>query len=637
MSEISEKQAGRDLRERLAERVLVCDGAMGTMLHAAGASLDRCLPELNVTRPDLVASIHRAYLSAGADIIETNTFGANRVTMERFGLPDQVDRFNSAAVALARETCGAVGSDALVAGSIAPAAAPRPAARPIDARALEALVEQADSLVAAGVDLLILETFGDLAALAALVGALAVRPTVPVIAQVTFREDGRTISGDSPETVAETLEGLDVVAIGANCTLGPRGMQPVIESLRRATSLPLSAQPNAGPPMIVRGHFEYRRNEEYFARAAETFVDLGASIIGGCCGTTPQHIDAVVRHLRQLPRTRGGTSTARVRQGSPTREAPGASGRISEKLSRGEFILGCELPTPEGSDPEYAIAEAEALLRAGADGLIVTAAPPSRASISAVSFGLLLLDRLGIEPILTASTFDKSIVGLQADLLGAHAFGLRTVICTTGTPPPQGDYPDLGGVFTVTSVELIEALRALNDGREHIGTRMRRATAFTIGALADPAAVDFDWELRRTRQKIDAGADFILTAPVFSLSELERFVEALGDPAVPVLLGVTPLRDFEHAEFLHYEVPGVTIPDEVMKRLRDAGERAPTVGREIAGDLARRAVGLVQGVVVRAPDGSNTESAALLASLADLTTKAAGPAAAWAPETPEGR
>ena len=617
MSENPNAVGRRDLRARLAERVLVCDGAMGTMLHAAGASLDRCLPELNITRPDLVSSIHLAYLQAGADIIETNTFGANRVTMERFGLSDQVAAFNAAAVALARATCTDAGSDTLVAGSIAPAAAPRLAARPVDERALDALVEQADALVEAGVDLLVLETFGDLAALVALVGALSVRRHVPVIAQVTFREDGRTISGDSPETVAGMLEDLDVVAIGANCTLGPRGMQRVVEALGRATSLPLSVQPNAGPPMIVRGHFEYRRNEEYFARAAEAFVDLGASIIGGCCGTTPQHIDAVVRHLRQLPTARTGSPAGRHRPVLLKVEEPNAATRISDKLSRGEFILGCEIPAPDGSDPEYAIGEAEALLSAGADALIVTAAP-SRASISAVSFGLLLLDRLGIEPILTASTFDKSLVGLQADLLGAHAFGLRTVICTTGTPPPQGDYPDLGGVFTVSSVELIEALQALNDGREHVGTRMRRATAFTIGALADPSAVDFDWELRRTRQKIDAGAEFILTSPVFSLSELERFVEALGHPTVPVLLGVTPLRDFEHAEYLHYEVAGVTIPEDVMRRLSDAGDRSPAVGRQIAEDLARQAVGLVHGVVVRAPDGSHAQSGTLLASLSDL-------------------
>ena len=383
---------------------------------------------------------------------------------------------------------------------------------------------------------------------------------------MTFLEKtGARSAATCPETVAACSTVSTVAAaIGANCTLGPRGMQRVVEALARATSLPLSAQPNAGPPMIVRGHFEYRRNEEYFARAAETFVDLGASIIGGCCGTTPQHIDAIVRHLRRSPNAR--PVGAAVRRRGTTRVDPArdsVSSRVADKLSRGSFILGCELATPEGSDPEYAVGEAEALLNDGADALVVTALPHSRATISPVSFGLLLLDRLGIEPILTVSTFDKSILGLQADLLGAHAFGLRTVICTTATPPPEGDYPDLGGVFTVTSVELIEALRALNAAREHTGTRMRRATAFSIGALADPSAADFDWELRRTRQKIEAGADFILTAPVFSLGDLERFVEALGDPTVPVLLGVTPLRDFEHAEFLHYEAAGVTIPERV--------------------------------------------------------------------------
>lgn len=623
MSTSPPRDPKRWLDARLGERVLVCDGAMGTMLHAAGASLDRCLPELNLTQPDLVSQIHREYVAAGADIIETNTFGANRVTMQRFGLSADVAAVNRRAVQLARDAADQSSRAVLVAGSVAPSAAPTSYGRVPDALALEALLEQVAALEDAGVDLLMFETFGDVDALAALIAAC--KGVTPIVAHVTFLEDGKTISGDSPERVAEILSDLGVVAIGANCALGPRGMRPVVEALTRVTSLPLSVQPNAGPPTIVQGRFEYRRNEEYFARVANAFVDLGASIVGGCCGTTPTHIEAIVRELqatRPAQKEEAVTRTLRHHDRIEIRSAaPGLP--FPERLASGEFIVAAEIAAPDDGDPEGALRDAAALRAAGAEVLLV--ASTQRSAISPISYALVLREQLGSDVILTASTWQKSLLGLQADLLGAHAFGLRSVVCTTGVPPPQGDYPELGRVFEVSSISLISTLYALNHPDEEHGLRTRRGTSFAIGARINPAAADTEWELTRAVTKLDAGVDYFITDPIFSLAELERFVLALRARAreVPVILGVTPLRDFEHAEYLHFEVPGVTIPDSVLARLHAAGARADEVGREIATELVINASQLIAGVVVLTDEARTNDAAELLRSFeeAGLTSE----------------
>ena len=621
------KQPARDpkrwLDEQLGDRVLVCDGAMGTMLHAAGASLDRCLPELNVTQPDLVSDIHRAYVDAGADIIETNSFGANRVTMQRFGLTADVELVNRKAVELARAAADTSKRTVLVAGCVAPAAAPLSHGGAPDAESLDALLEQIDALEHAGVDLLMLETFGDLAALAALIRAC--RTEIPTIAHMTFLEDGKTIGGDSPERVANVLGDLGIVAMGANCALGPRGMRPIVEALARVGTIPLSVQPNAGPPSIVQGRFEYRRNEEYFARVANVFVDLGASIVGGCCGTTPKHIEAIVHQLeatRPAQKAEAVVRTFRQHERLDIR-ADSSALPFGERLRRGEFIIAAEIAPPDGADADGALRDASLLTSAGADTLIVAANPLARAAMSPISFGLLLKERLGIDVVLTASTWEKSILGLQADLLGAHAFGLRSVICTTGVPPPKGDYPDLGRVFEVSSINLISTLESLNHTGDEPASRSRRSTGFIIGAKVNPAAADAEWEITRAIEKLDAGVDFFVTDPLFSLGALEDFCAALASArrSVPILLGVTPLRDFEHAEYLHFEVPGVTIPDEVLNRLQAAGSRGEAVGREIATELVWDASSIIQGVVVLPDEARSNDAAELLRGFLSLSER----------------
>jgi methionine synthase I (cobalamin-dependent)/5,10-methylenetetrahydrofolate reductase len=620
MDKRPERDQRRWLDAELGSRVLVCDGAMGTMLHSAGASLDRWLPELNLTHPEAVSEVHRAYVEAGADIIETNTFGANAVTMGRFGLKNDIAVINRRAVELARAAATGSGQNVLIAGSVAPAAAPLSPGRVPDLEAHEALLEQVAALESAGVDMLMFETFGDLGALAALISAY---PThVPIVAHVTFLEDGRTIGGDSPQKVGDVLGQLGVVAIGANCALGPRGMRPIVEALANANSLPLSVQPNAGPPSIVRGRFEYRRNEEYFARVAKVFVDLGASIVGGCCGTTPRHIEAIVHQLRTTrpaPEVPGiASTTARRRQS--TNRGESSTLTFAERLTSGQFIIAAEIAPPKVSNAEVSIAGATALSHAGAETLLVTATPGTRESMSPISFGLMLRERLGIDVVLSAATWEKSLLGLQADLLGAHALGLRSVVCTTGVPPPQGDYPDLSRVFEVSSIDLIETLLALNQSASEQGSRARPSTSFVIGARVNPAAADREFELARAFQKLEAGVDFFVTDPLFSLDELERFVEALRERGseIPVLLGVTPIRDFEHAEYLHFEVPGVTIPDEVLERMRSAGSRGVEVGRAITTELVHKAARTAQGVVVVPGETRDIDAAELLKSFVGL-------------------
>ncbi|HEY5274812.1 MAG TPA: bifunctional homocysteine S-methyltransferase/methylenetetrahydrofolate reductase [Acidimicrobiales bacterium] len=610
----------RWLDAELGSRVLVCDGAMGTMLHAAGASLDRWLPEMNLTQPATVSEVHRAYVEAGADIIETNTFGANTVTMNRFGLKADIALINRRAVELARAAAASPEHNVLVAGSVAPAAAPLSPGRVPDIEAHEALLEQVAALESAGVDLLMFETFGDLGALAALISAYPTQ--VPIVAHVTFLEDGRTIGGDSPERVGDVLGELGVVAIGANCALGPRGMRPIVEALAHANSLPLSVQPNAGPPSIVRGRFEYRRNEEYFARLANIFVDLGASIVGGCCGTTPRHIEAIVNQLRatrpalEVP---GVAATSTRRRHDISRSETSAR-TFAERLSSNEFIVAAEIAPPKACDVEATLAGAAALSQAGAQTLLVTATPGAREAISPISFGLLLQERLGVDVVLSAATWEKSLLGLQADLLGAHALGLRSVVCTTGVPPPQGDYPDLSRVFEVSSIDLIETLLGLNQSSNERGSRARASTSFVIGARVNPAAADRDFELDRALQKLEAGVDFFVTDPLFSLEELERFVAALRQRGsqVPVLLGVTPIRDFEHAEYLHFEVPGVTVPDEVLERMRAAGSHGAEVGRAITTELVWQAARTAHGVLVVPGETRDADAVELLKTFVGL-------------------
>ena len=494
----------------------------------------------------------------------------------------------------AREASDDRGSQLLIAGAVGPAISARNPHAVGDRQATVALVEQAVALAEACVDVLIFETFGDIASLTGAIPAVVAATGLPVIAQMTFLEDGRTIAGDTPEAVAAALENLDVAVIGANCTVGPNGMRDVVERLSRATTMPLSVQPNAGPPVFSRGRFQYQQNEDYFARTAIQFVRMGASIVGGCCGTTPHHIEAIANAVRGLdPGENRGS-----RRGLPLyhehREIQPVASRIGARLQAGEFVVGCELRPPEGSDPDAMLADVGRLRDLGVDAIVIAPSPQARAHISPVTFGLLLRERLGVEAILTQTTFEKSMLSLQADLLGAHTFGLQAVLCQTGTPMPEGAYPTLSGV-EVSSIDLIAMLNALNEARDFSGGHLHRATSFFVGGRVNPSALDLEGELERTRAKIAAGASFFITDPTYDITDLVRFCDALAMPQVPLLLGVTALRDLQHAEYLRYEVPGVNVPDRALALLRDA--TGPDTGLEIAANLVWQASGYIRGVV----------------------------------------
>lgn len=600
-----------DLREWLRARVVVCDGAVGTMLHAAGASLDLPLPELSTSRPELVRAIHGAYIEAGADIIETNTFGATRTRLARHGLGERVREINLAGVAVAREAATAAPRRVLVAGSVGPATPPGSRRRLSPVILREAFREQIAALAEGGVDLLILETFGSLEELLeAIAGAAEVAPALPIVAQMTFLDDGRTLAGETPAEVAQRLDGLGLVAVGANCTLGPQGLLEVLREMGHHTALPLSAQPNAGPPTFVDGRFRYTADPAYFARHARRFVDLGAAIVGGCCGTTPAHIEAVasaVRGLQPVTRHPIQASAPRAHAHEPAKPASPPS-RLLERLAARRFVKVGEIAPPAGGAAEQVIQEATLLRAAGCDAVLIGPPSSARAQVSPASLAVLVQQQVeGLEAILTVTTWEKSVMALQADLLGAHAFGVRHVLCRTGTPPLMGDYPNAGGIWDVDSLTLIQLLRGLNEGRDHHGVALAQPTGFVIGARINPSTDDPEREIADARRKIEAGVDFLITPPVYDLDAFDRLVDAIGVPGtLPVLLGVMILRDFRHAEYLQHEVPGISIPEVILERMWLAREDGAEVGRAIAREIIcrARARGRIRGVVLSSAAGS---------------------------------
>jgi len=577
----------------LSESVLVCDGAMGTMLHAAGNSLDRALPELNLTNAELVSTIHESYLSAGVDVIQTNTFGASRLRLAEQGSTGSVRDINLAGVRIAREAQAKAGRRVFVAGSVSPAVAAHQRPQVSPAERVAAVREQVSALAEGGVDVIILETFGYLDELAEAVAAAAEITATPIIAQATFTPDGCTLGGETAREVASALSQLPVAALGTNCTLGPQHTLTVVAELVRYTALPVSAQPNAGLPRRIHGRrFEYHIDGDYFARYARRYAEAGASLIGGCCGTTPTHLRAAAEQIAAL------RPEPVPRRAAIPAAAPAEHGGLAERLAAGRFVVATEIAPPPGSAGDEAVDAAAALRERGIEQLLVSPRQSARAHLSSVNLALQLRQRLGAEAIATVTTWDKTIMALQADLLGAHALGMRTVVCATGNPPLRGDYPNVDGIWEVDSVGLVELLAGLNQGRDSDGLTLATKTSFHIGARFNPGAPDVAAEVARTRAKLHAGAQFLITRPVYELDTFARMTAELAADQVPVLLALAPLRSFAEADFLAHEVPGVTIPDATLRALERAGDGAAAVGLDLAADLASRARSLAQGVVL---------------------------------------
>jgi homocysteine S-methyltransferase len=590
---------------------------MGTMLHAAGAALDRSLPELNLSDPGLVATIHDSYLIAGADIIQANTFGANRLWLSDHGFPDKVAEINRAGVRLARAAAERSGRDVLVAGSVSPAVTAPQRRRVGAAERMEVLREQILALVADdAADLLILETFGYLDELVEAVSVAASVTSLPLIAQATFADDAHTLGGETPREVAAVLSALPVAMIGTNCTIGPQRMLVVAEDLVRYSAVPVSAQPNAGQPRRTGPRsFEFAIDGGYFSRYLTRFADAGVTVVGGCCGTTPTHIRAVADSLRTQPKAHVTAAPAPVRVEEPPAGGLG-SGSLADHLASERFVVAASITPPAAGyagDAEQMVAE---LADRGIGLVFVQPRENARTHMDSLSMSLALQQRVGVETIATVTTWDKTIMSLQADLLGAHALGIRSVVSTTGSPPVFGDYPAVDGTWEVDSVGLTALLAGLNAGRDSNGLALTSRTSFCIGARVNPSARDHGAELARVHAKIRAGAQYLVCRPVYELDALTRLVESLDGTGVPLLLSVAQLTSFEEADYLAHEVPGVTIPGstlDAMERAGRSGGRA--VGLDLAATLLAKARPLVSGVILTAPGDDPAALAPLIEAI----------------------
>lgn len=587
------------------DRIVVCDGAMGTMLYAADIGLTQSLCELNVGRPRLVLDIHRAYLAAGAQLVQTNTFDGNRLRLARSGWQHRVSEFNIAGARLAREAVAASGSPALVAGSVGPAMSAALVPRFSKGERAAALGEQIAAL-ADWVDLIVLETFGDIESLAQAVAVAHGECDLPVIAQLTFGDDGRTLRGEEPAEVAAAIGVLDVTALGANCTVGPAVLQPVVAMLAAASCVPIAVQPNAGTPRRRGKQVHYADNVDYFADAARQFVANGAGIVGGCCGTTPAHIRAVANAVAGLApvarRAPAATRAARRPTAVPAPEPVAQPWPATEAFT---VLVGTR--APRDSDVTRFLERAQSSVAAGVTDLAIIDPDPAAAQVSPVAAAVLLQERLGARVVVQVDTVHRSLAGLQADLLGAHALGLHVVVCRTGGLRIAGDYPDSAWTSDVDSLRLIGALTGLNEGIDWRGAPMNSRTRFTIGARASVAATDRQRELDRIADKAQAGAHFLLMDAGYDIAETRGFLAALRARGVdlPVIAALAPFDDAITVARLTHEMPEVSTS-------MSAAELDPVQG---ALSIVAALRGLVAGVLLHAPSTPDPRMAALLVEL----------------------
>jgi homocysteine S-methyltransferase len=570
---------------------------MGTELYARGVPFDQCFDELNLTAPDLVRSIHLDYIQSGAELIETNTFGANSFKLAGHNLADRLEEINRAGARIGREAVDISGRTVFVAGSMGPIGrpvAPLGTVTPEEVR--QAYTEQASALVAGGVDLLILETFTDLPELVEAVRGVREAANVPLIAQMTFTQEGKTLLGHGPREIVDALERLGVEVIGANCSVGPQGMLEVMAQMAAAVKKArLSAMPNAGFPAYVGGRYMYVSTPEYMAEHGRRMVALGVRLLGGCCGTTPAHI-ATMRDALRAPvadTSVGVGLHAPVVEPEPMAR-PTSPSSLAQKLGR-SFVVTVEIDPPRGVQDRREMDACRRLRDAGVDAIDVADNPMARLRMSPWAMSSRIQSEVGLETILHFTTRDRNLVRLQSDLLAVHALGIRNILVLRGDPPQMGDYPTATAVSDVTPSGLVKLIKEFNRGRDVAGNSIGTPTAFSIGVALNLSAPDPDREARVLERKIAAGADFICTMPVYEPEALERFERISGRLSIPVLVGLLPLASHRHAEFLHNELPGLTIPDRIRTRLRDAAdgrEEGLRIAEDLIAALRRRAAGI---------------------------------------------
>ena len=613
-----------------AIRPVLCDGAMGTMFYGQGIFINRCYDELNVSQPELVRTVHMEYLQAGARIVETNTFGANVIRLERYGLASRVRELNLAGVRLARESVEHIrdkqASDAFVAGAVGPLGvrlAPE-GKLPVE-EAFGAFKEQIEALVegggGVGADLLIVETMVSLAETEQAVrAAKAVAADLPLIVMVTVDEEGNCLDGTSAEDAAKLLTAWEVDALGCNCSSGPAVVLGAIERMRTATSLPLAAMPNAGMPRSVDGRHIYLTSPEYLASFAKKLVKAGATFIGGCCGTTPNHIRAVRSALRALEAQEaavqvvvepGGTSD---RAESKVEPPPlGERSKVGAMIAAGDFVTLVEIVPPKGIDCSKEIEGAAQLHRLGVNAINVPDSPRASARMSAQSLCVQIQQQIGIETVLHYTCRDRNILSIQGDLIGASSIGLKNILCLTGDPPKLGNYPDATAVFDVDAIGLVKIVKGLNRGLDIGNNPIGGSTGFTVSVAANPGVPDIDNEVRRFAFKVEAGAEFAITQPVFDLRLLEQFLKRIESFRIPVIAGIWPLTSLRNAEFMRNDLK-VSMPPEIMARMAavTSPEAARAEGVAIAREMLAQVRGEVQGVQVSAPFGKYTAAAQVL-------------------------
>jgi len=607
-----------DFLSRIKQSPVLCDGAMGTLLYSKGIFINRSYDELNLSQPELIRNVHHEYLQAGAEIIETNTFGANSFRLARHSLADKARDINRAGARLAREA--AKSFDVWVAGSVGPLGTRiEPLGKTSFHEAQDAFREQIEALVEGGVDLLILETFGYLEEIhQAIQAARAVAPAVPLVAQVTIDEDGNCLDGSDPETFTPKLAEWGADVIGCNCSVGPVAMLDAIERVRAATSLPLAAQPNAGIPRSVEGRNIYLCSPEYMASYARKFVAAGVRVVGGCCGTTPDHIRTMKSALRVGEARK--TASTHVSSGPIPKAVPAIPlekrSTLGGKLAQGEFLTMVEIVPPKGIDVSKEVEGARFLKSVGVDAVNIPDSPRASARMSNQALSLLIQREVGIDAILHYTCRDRNVLCIQSDLLGAAAVGIRNLICITGDPPKMGNYPDATAVFDVDAIGLVNIVRNLNQGLDLGSNPIGTGTGFVIGVGANPGLTDLDEEIRRFEYKVEAGAEYAVTQPVFDLRLLENFLKRIEHCRIPVVAGIWPLVSVRNAEFMKNELR-VSVPDSVLERMARAQtpEAARSEGVAIARDMLIAARQMVQGAQISAPMGRYASAVDVLEAL----------------------
>ncbi len=604
----------------LAKQVVLADGAMGSMLYNQGVFVNRCFDSLNLENPSLVQDIHEAYVAAKVDLIETNTFGANAFRLAKYGLVQDVERINRAAVRIARQ---ASQGRVLVAGAIGPVgAALTGRGRLTDMQVIQMFQDQARALVAEGVDLLILETFSQSHEILLAISALADVTDLPLIAQMTADQGVETVYGERiDDAVRRIADRPSVTVVGLNCATGPSGMLASLECVRPVTDKPISVQPNAGMPRRVEDRTLYMCTPEYMAEYAKRFFEKGARVIGGCCGTTPDHIREIVRSVRGMDRATGAMSDkvdVRIETPKVQEELTAApletKSKLGLKLARRDRVTLIEVTPPRGVDVSSIVDKARVCAEQGVDAINIPDGPRASSRLSPLVTAVQIQQNVDIETVLHFCCRDRNLIGMQSDLLGASAMGLHNMLIVTGDPPKLGDYPDATGVFDMDSVALTAVLRRLNCGVDIGGNRFDPSLNMTIGVGANPVAADIDREIARFQFKVEAGAEYAVTQPVFDVDSLCRFLDKIQAFAIPVVAGIWPFTSFKNAEFMANEVPGVFVPETLLDRMSRAKtrEEGRALGIEIAHEMVEAIQDRVAGFAVSAPFGNVHTALAVL-------------------------